>query len=60
MENSGDYDDNSSESVLRVALAVAFSDDMLDHEELAKIEEVYRNILRFLMSVRQVRLFRRT
>ena len=42
---SGDYDENSSESVLRVALAVAFSDDLLDHEELAKVEDVYRSIL---------------
>jgi tellurite resistance protein len=40
-----DYDDNSSQAVFRVALAVAFSDDMLDHEEQAKVEEVYRNIL---------------
>jgi tellurite resistance protein len=40
-----DYDDNSSQAVLRVALAVAFSDDLLDHEEQAKVEQVYRNIL---------------
>ena len=40
-----DYDDNSTQAVFRVALAVAFSDDMLDHEEQAKVEEVYRNIL---------------
>ena len=40
-----DYDDNSSQAVLRVALAVAFSDDLLDHEEQAKVEQVYRSIL---------------
>jgi len=40
-----DYDDNSSRAVFRVALAVAFSDDLLDHEEQAKVEEVYRGIL---------------
>ncbi|MFW2406074.1 MAG: hypothetical protein ACN4GT_14980, partial [Gammaproteobacteria bacterium] len=42
---SGNYDENSSEAVLRVALAVAFSDDLLDHEEVAKVEDVYRSIL---------------
>ena len=42
---SGDYDDNTPEAVLRVALAVAFSDDLLDHEEVAKVEDVYRSIL---------------
>jgi len=42
---SGDYDENSPEAVLRVALAVAFSDDLLDHEEVAKVEDVYRSIL---------------
>jgi tellurite resistance protein len=43
--SSGDYEENSPDAVLRVALAVAFSDDLLDHEEAAKIEDVYRNIL---------------
>jgi tellurite resistance protein len=38
------YEDNSPQAVLRVALAVAFADDLLDHEEHAKIEQVYRDI----------------
>ncbi len=38
------YEDNSPQAVLRVALAVAFADDLLDHEEHAKVEHVYRDI----------------
>ena len=38
------YEDNSPQAVLRVALAVAFADDLLDHEEHAKVEQVYRDI----------------
>ena len=38
------FEDNSPQAVLRVALAVAFADDLLDHEEHSKIEQVYRDI----------------
>jgi tellurite resistance protein len=47
MDMSDTYDtfeDNSPQAVLRVALAVAFADDLLDHEEHSKIEQVYRDI----------------
>lgn len=38
------YDDNSPQAVLRVALAVALGDEMLDREEQAKLALVYNEI----------------
>lgn len=44
MKEPDKYDDNSPQSVLRVALAVALGDEMLDREEQEKLALVYGEI----------------
>jgi hypothetical protein len=45
MANSYDsYDDNSPQALLRVALAVALGDEILDSEEQRKLKQVYDEI----------------